>query len=131
MPFKKTNFSWIYNIEIYNRLEESLFAIIKINNNTSLTFKDLYESKYFFPEKLLQNHFNIWNTCGWSKRKPVLFGVEAEIFIESNFSSRIFTIPAHGEIDSPRVFTTSSMRTKEFLISVGWDMFLLSFRAFK
>lgn len=132
MPFKKTNFSWIYNIEIYNRLEESLFAIIKINNNTSLTFKDLYESKYFFSRKIIAKSFQYMKyLCGWSKRKPVLFGVEAEIFIESNFSSRIFTIPAHGEIDSPRVFTTSSMRTKEFLISVGWDMFLLSFRAFK
>lgn len=44
MPFKNNfNFSWIYNIEIYNRLEEKFFffAIIKIDNY--LLLRDLYK----------------------------------------------------------------------------------------
>lgn len=67
-------------------IQHSLLLRVYINNSI--------ESKYFFfsPEKLLQNR-RVEYLCGWGKRKPVLFGVEAEIFIESNFSFRIFTIP--------------------------------------
>lgn len=93
MPFKKTNFSWIYNIEIFNRLEESLFAIIKIDNNTSLTFKDLYESKYFFSRKIIAKSFQYMKyLCGWSKRKPVLFGgrdiYRIKLFLQDFYDSR-------------------------------------------